>query len=247
MSHFGRPVGFQWIFVGVLVLMGFLGLRWAALSEVQAQSQVDEQRRAADEARVRAEEAKQLADKLQAVKEELRRAQAENAAKGVAPLAQKHFLERGKSYYFTWQNSIGPAVVLEEPRENWVRVRVKGEETDEWINLTTVHRVMAAPQAVEKKDADRGAGEARGTVKGVVTLNGKPVEKGKVTFHPENGKGIEAGIQLGEYSASGVPVGILRVTIYGVGVPKKFGIKDQTPLTVEMKKGENSMDLDLKD
>jgi hypothetical protein len=250
MTHFGRKVGFQWIFVGVLVLVGFLGLRWAALSEAQAQAQVEEQRRAADEARVRAEEAKQLADKLQAAKEELRRAQAENAAKGVAPLAQKHFLEKGKSYAFYGQGFIDTAVVLEEPRENWVKVRVKepdGAEKDQWINLNMVHRVVAAPQAREKKDAKKGAVETKGTVKGIVTLNGKPVEKGKVTFHPESGKGIEAGIQLGEYSATDVPVGTLRVTIYGVGLPKKFGIKDQTPLTVEMKKGENRMDFDLKD
>jgi hypothetical protein len=236
MTHFGRPVGFQWIFLGVLVLVGFLVLRWATLSEAQAQDRQAEEQRRAEEARARAQAEK----KARVEEEEPRRA---------APVRMSHFLERGKSYYFNWQinwqNPIGPAVVLEEPRDNWVKVRA--DDSDQWINLNTVHRILAAPEAKEKKDANKGAGEAKGTVKGIVTLNGKPVEKGKVTFHPENGKGIEAGIQLGEYSASGVPVGTLRVTIYGVGLPKKFGIKDQTPLTVEMKKGENRMDFDLKD
>jgi hypothetical protein len=144
MSHFGRQVSFQWIFLGVLLLVGFLGLRWAALSEAQAQEK--DKNRESEVQRLLYQKAVQ---------------EAERALKGVgdlvAPLAQKHFLEKGKSYYFTWQNSIGPAVVLEEPRENWVKVRVKGEETDEWINLTTVHRVMAAPQAGEKKEADKKA------------------------------------------------------------------------------------------
>lgn len=154
MTHFGRQVGFPWVFVGVLLVVGFLGLRWAALSEAQAQAQAEEQRRAAEEARARAEAAKQLAEK-----EELRKAQAEEAARRAAPVRTSHFLERGKSYYFTWQESIGPAVVLEEPRDNWVKVRTNNSE--QWINLLTVHRVMPAPQAKELKDADKKAIQAQ--------------------------------------------------------------------------------------
>ena len=63
MTQFGRQVGFQWIVVGVLLLVGFLVVRWATLSEAQAQAQVEEQRRAAEEARARAEDARQAAEK----------------------------------------------------------------------------------------------------------------------------------------------------------------------------------------
>jgi hypothetical protein len=230
--------------VGVLLLVGFLVLRWAALSEAQAQAQVEEQRRAADEARVRAEEAKQLADKLQAAKEELRRAQAENAAKGVAPLAQRHFLEKGKSYTFSWQDTIGPAVVLEELRDNWVRVRMNDLNT--WINLNTVHRVTAAPQDREKKDADRGAVGDKGTVQGVVTFLGKPVPKGKVTFHPEKGNPVEADLdENGSFMAKGVPVGSFGVTVKAEGLPEKYAVKDTTPLKFVVMTGVNEVHIVL--
>jgi hypothetical protein len=146
MTHFRRQFGFQWIFVGVVLLLGFLVLRWAALSEAQAQAQ-DKNRES--------EVQKLLYQK--AVQE------AERALKGVgdlvAPLAQKHFLEKGKSYTFSWQAASGPAVVLEEPRDNWVKVR--WHDSDMWINLTTVHCVTAAPQAREKKDADKKEIQAR--------------------------------------------------------------------------------------
>jgi hypothetical protein len=195
MTHFGRKVGFQWIFLGVLLIVGFLGLRWAALSEAQAP-------------------------------------------------AQKHFLEKGKSYTFSWQDTMGPAVVLEEPLDNWVKVRRL--ESDMWINLNTVHRVTAAPQAREKKDAEKGAGEAKGTVKGTVTFLGKPVPKGKVTFHPEKGDPVEADIKDGKYTAKGLPVGPFRVTIKAESVPVRYADKNTTPLRVEIRHEEiSTMDFDL--
>ena len=196
MTHFGRHVGFQWIFLGVLVLVGFLVLRWAALSEAQAPD-------------------------------------------------QKHFLEKGKSYTFSWQDTMGPAVVLEEPRDNWVKVRRL--ESDMWINLNTVHRVTAAPQAREKKDAEKEAAEAQGTVQGVVTFLGKPVPKGKVTFHPEKGNPVEAVLnENGQYTAKGVPVGALSVTVKAEGLPEKYAAKDTTPLPkVEVRKGANQVDIAL--
>jgi hypothetical protein len=237
MTHFRRQVGFQWIFIGVLLLgvllpVGFLGLRWAALSAAQAQAQ-DKDRES--------EVQKRLYQK--AVQE------AERALKGVgdlvAPLAQKHFLEKGKSYSFSWQDTIGPAVVLEEPRDNWVKVR--WHDSDVWINLTTVHCIMAAPQAGEKKDAGKGALEGKGTIKGIVTLNGKPVPKGKVTFHPEKGNPVEADLdENGSFMAKGVPAGSFGVTVKAEGVPAKYADKDKTEIQFQVSRGENVMNLDLK-
>jgi hypothetical protein len=249
MTHFGRQVSFQWICVGVLLLVGFLVLRWAALSEAQAQAQVDEQRRAAEEAEARAKEAKQLADKLQAVREEaLRKAQAEEAARRAAPVRMSHFLERGKSYSFYGPNLISPAVVLEEPRDNWVKVRVKGEETDHWINLNTVHLITAAPQAGEKKGADKGANEPKGTVKGTVALNGKPVGRGTISFQAEKGKAVETEIKDGRYSAEGVPVGTVKVIFKGLpGQDINVDTNLNTVLKVRVKEGANVFDFSLKE
>jgi multidrug efflux pump subunit AcrA (membrane-fusion protein) len=250
MTHFGRKVGFQWIFVGVLLIVGFLGLRWAALSEAQAQDrdlQLDDLRKAVAAAQDRAEQAKKVEERLRAEAEDLAR-KAKEAATALLPPG--HFLEKGKSYSFYGQDLIGPAVVLEEPRENWVKVRTKergGEEKDQWLNLNTVHRVVPAQQVREKKDADKGAVKATGTVKGIVTLNGKPVGKGKVTFHPETGEAIEADLnEDGSYSAKDVPVGSIGVTIKAEGVPAVYADKNKTPFKFQVSRGENVLDMEVK-
>src|SRR5262249_2921356 len=54
----------------------------------------------------------------------------------------RHFLEKGKSYSFVWQNSVRQAVVLEEPRDGWVKVRE--DNSEQWINMSKVHRVTVA-------------------------------------------------------------------------------------------------------
>jgi len=84
-----------------------------------------------------------------------------------------------------------------------------------------------------------------GSVEGKITLDGKPLVKGKVAFHPEKGKAVEVDVKDGAYSAKGVPTGNLRVTIKGEGVPAKFSDKDKTTLRYNMVKGENKVDLRL--
>jgi hypothetical protein len=218
----------------------FLGLRWAAVAEAQDKDRrIEELRQVEAEARARAEAARQQAEKIQA---ELKSAKAEQEAKA-APLPARHFLEKGKSYFFSWQNSIGPAVVLEEPRDHWVKVRTGGY--DQWINLNTVYRVMTTPEAKDKKDPEKGAVEAKGTVQGVVVFLGKPVTKGKVVFHPEKGSPVEAVIKDGQYTAKDVPAGTLTVTVAAEGLPEIYASKEQTPLMFQVRKGVNQIDLAL--
>jgi hypothetical protein len=178
MVHIERRGRAGWIFVGVLIIVGFLGLRWAAISEAQVQDrdqQIEELRQAEQEARARAEAARRLAvqaqdeaaKKVEELKnaaaeaarkaEELARAVAEAAKKAVPP-PQRHFLEKGKSYLFYPLITVSPAVVLEEPRENWVKVR--WNDTDQWINLNLVHRITAASEGKEKKGTDKAMAEA---------------------------------------------------------------------------------------
>jgi hypothetical protein len=158
-------------------------------------------------------------------------------ANKAAPLPQRHILEKGKSYLFWWQTRNVNAVVTEEPRDNWVKVRAEG--ADQWINLSNVHGVMVAPEAKGGKDADKG------TVEGRVTFLGKPIEKGKVVFHPEKGNPVEADIKDGKYTAQGIPVGTFLVTITGEGLPEKYARKNETPLRIECHKGANDANIDL--
>jgi hypothetical protein len=87
-----------------------------------------------------------------------------------------------------------------------------------------------------------------GTVEGKVTLDGKPLAKGKVVFHPAKGKAIEAETKEdGSYTAKDVPVGKTPVTIALDGLlPPRYSDPKKTELTFEVKKGKNTADFDLK-
>jgi hypothetical protein len=86
-----------------------------------------------------------------------------------------------------------------------------------------------------------------GTVEGKVTFDGKPLAKGKVVFHPQKGKPIEAELKEdGSYAAKDVPVGATPVTIVKEGVPPRYSDPKKTELTFEVKKGKNTADFDLK-
>jgi hypothetical protein len=224
-DHFGRQIGVRWVLVGVLLVVGFLGLRWITASEARAQAQEAEARAGAKAAKVQANKILEADDSVK-----------------VAPHPQRHFLEKGKSYYFSWQNSIGPAVVLEEPRDNWVKVRTDGKAR--WINLSTVQQVMPDP---EVKEEAKEQGETAGwpsSVNAVITLDGKPVKTGSVNFYAD--QLISAsGFGFGQLTVPRLPSWTFKVTVMGDGVPEKYGDKEKTPIKVELKKGQNQLHLDL--
>jgi uncharacterized protein (TIGR03067 family) len=152
-----RQHSFRWVLAGVLLIAAFLGLRWAATQAQDRDRQIEELRAVEAEARARAAAAKEKLDKLLVEQQEelIRKAQTGEAAL----LPQRHFLEKGKSYVFCWQINVGPAVVLEEPRNNWVKVRTS-DGYDQWINLSTVHRVLVVPEGKGKKDTDKTGEDA---------------------------------------------------------------------------------------
>jgi hypothetical protein len=86
-----------------------------------------------------------------------------------------------------------------------------------------------------------------GTVEGKVTFDGKPLAKGKVVFHPQKGKPIEADIdEDGNYMAKDVPVGKTPVTIVKENfLPPKYSDPKKTELQIEVKKGKNTVDFNL--
>jgi hypothetical protein len=73
-----------------------------------------------------------------------------------------------------------------------------------------------AASAQEKKEPP----EALGTVSGTITLDGKPLPAGFITFHGSGGaSAVRANIDDGKYATAGIPAGRrYRVTISTVGV-----------------------------
>jgi hypothetical protein len=89
------------------------------------------------------------------------------------------------------------------------------------------------------------ADEETASIEGKVAFDGKPIANGKVAFHPEKGKPIEAEIKDGAYSAAKVPVGEMTITVEGKGVPAKYADPKTTPLRYDAKKGTQTLDLEL--
>jgi uncharacterized protein (TIGR03067 family) len=84
-------------------------------------------------------------------------------------------------------------------------------------------------------------------VAGKVSFAGKPVPKGKVSFHPRKGKPVVAEIKDGAYAAEAVPAGEMVLTFEFAGVPKKYTDPKTTPLQVRVQPGENNLDIELTD
>jgi len=90
------------------------------------------------------------------------------------------------------------------------------------------------------------AADGVATVIGRVTLNGKPLAKGKILLHSEAAAPVEMLIADGAFSADKVPLGKKTVTIEGTGIPGKFSARETTELTVEIKAGANEINFELK-
>lgn len=113
----------------------------------------------------------------------------------------------------------------------------------------------------------------KGTISGKITVNGKPLPGGMITFLPEGGKRdpFSAAIVNGEYSVPDVTAGPAKAYItshqgeepppIGKGditpvprpgrkgkaeVPAKYGNPDTSGLALTVQKGDNTFDADLK-
>jgi hypothetical protein len=92
----------------------------------------------------------------------------------------------------------------------------------------------------------RAADAKTATVEGKVTLDGKPLAAGKVSFHPKAGKAVVADLNKdGTYTAKKVPIGEVRISIKAKGVPKKYADPKTSGLTVEVKEGKQVFDIAL--
>lgn len=102
------------------------------------------------------------------------------------------------------------------------------------------------PPAKEPAKADAAA------VAGKVTLQGKPLPEGEISFvslEQKAPKVVTTAVKDGSYSAMGLPPGKYVVAITGgkdVKVPAKYATTDTSGLTVEAKTGANTFDIELK-
>jgi hypothetical protein len=96
------------------------------------------------------------------------------------------------------------------------------------------------------------AAEGKASVKGTVTLDGKPLPLGKVSYHAKGVQPVGSKINKdGTYKVGRIPPGTYTVTVEAMKngrslVPAKFSQKGTSPLRVEVKAGSANIDIDLK-
>jgi hypothetical protein len=86
---------------------------------------------------------------------------------------------------------------------------------------------------------------ADGKATGIITIGGQLFAAGKVTLYRDNGQFVGCKVKNGEFLIDHIPVGTFKVTIEGKGVPHQYESDDTTPLVVEVKDGENSINFKI--
>lgn len=82
-------------------------------------------------------------------------------------------------------------------------------------------------------------------VKGKVTVDGKPVPAGRITFHIGD-QFAGARIKAGAYKADRIAAGDYTVTIEFPGSPPKYASEEHSELKVALRTGANEVNFDLK-
>ncbi|HJZ90725.1 MAG TPA: carboxypeptidase-like regulatory domain-containing protein [Gemmataceae bacterium] len=89
-------------------------------------------------------------------------------------------------------------------------------------------------------------------VSGRVILNGKPLPEARIIFHLGDGQFVGGKTDdEGKYKVTRVPAGTHKVTVEmlpgsKVRLPDRYSSEEQSELSVQVKKGANEIDLDLR-
>lgn len=117
------------------------------------------------------------------------------------------------------------------------------------VALVASAALMAAWGCGESRQGDRGTTpKAEATVTGKVTINGKPAQKGHITFEPLDANGLPTGSKAAEVGKDGTytittQTGSNDITAASTGDPAADASYNKTNFDVQP--GSNTLNLDL--
>jgi hypothetical protein len=88
---------------------------------------------------------------------------------------------------------------------------------------------------------------ADGMISGRISLGGRPLAAGKITFHKADGQFFGCKVKEGGYAITHIAPGLFTVTVDGAGVHAKYSSEETSALKVALKEGANVVNFDLAD
>jgi hypothetical protein len=88
------------------------------------------------------------------------------------------------------------------------------------------------------------ADDSTALVRGRITVDGKPIDAGKIFFFIDEDQFVGAKVKDGGFKVDRVPIGAHAVAVEFMDVPSRYSDKSQ--LRVEVKMGTNVVNFDLK-
>jgi hypothetical protein len=85
-----------------------------------------------------------------------------------------------------------------------------------------------------------------GKVSGTITILGQPLKAGRIFFHLGDDQFVGAKVKDGKYMVNRVPVGTWKLSVEGKDVPKKYASENTSGLTLVVKDGKATHDLELR-
>lgn len=82
-----------------------------------------------------------------------------------------------------------------------------------WNDLLFLRRSFFLGMLAVSLCAATGCGGGKGKISGKVTLDGQPLQAGRISFVPSKGTGATTEIKNGEYSVEQIPPGEVKVTV----------------------------------
>jgi hypothetical protein len=135
-------------------------------------------------------------------------------------------------------------------------VRLYGHRRAEWLaTLATAKSLGWDAKRIEYRELPPPEDVVLGDAVVSIVYNGKPVSHGEVAFESEAGEAVLAPVKAGRVEfpvyrglRPGLPVGKHRIALRAAGgVPHKYASVETSGLSIDVKEGTNSFDIDIKD